>query len=512
MPVVTVHDAIRLALPVSTKVVAGHASLSRTISWTALARAVAPLFTDLRGGEFAFVSMAALRDIDPPLALAMLIQRLATVPIAALAIFGVADEAAIAMAEQVQLPLLQLTTDLDVRDVDRELQRLLSDFDVQLERRAAQLALELGELSLAGRGLAAMVALLAQRTSRTVAIFSMKNELIAYDGDAQIYQLVQSAQLQPGTATLAGYDTWAMALHAAEQLLGTIVIVGKGITESDRATIKRASMALSLELTKSQAITVAEARFRGNLVEQILSGTLQDPLILQQRARELGFDVRLPHVACLWQVPPANLTTLHAVFADAVQRLQYHLPWIAHQQGIVSYLPLTKEGQLPLDMAHALFDALHKQIPGLRASLGRVARQPSEWQRSLHEAEQAVKLPSSGKRALISYDAIGVYQLLLPLSVASDTHTFYQRQLGALLEYDREQRGELLHTLEAYFDCAGNLARTAEQIHVHRNTLLYRLSRVAQICHVDLDDHEVRLSLWLALKLHHIYKSVNESE
>jgi len=512
MPVVTVHDAIRLALPVSTKVVAGHAALSRTISWTALARAVAPLFTDLRGGEFAFVSMAALRDIDPPLALSMLIQRLANVPIAALAVLGVADDAAIAMAEQVQLPLLQLTTDVDVRDVDRELQRLLSDFDVQLERRAARLALELGELSLAGRGLAAMVTLLAQRTARAVAVFSMKNELIAYDGDAHIYQMVQSAQLQPGNGTLAGYDTWAMVLHAAEQLLGTIVIVGKGLAESDRATIKRASMALSLELTKSQAITVAEARFRGNLVEQILSGTLQDPLILQQRARELGFDVRIPHVAFLLQAPVAQLATLHADVADILQRLQYHVPWIVHQQGVVCYLPFTKENQLPIDMAHALFDALQKHVPALRASLGRMARQPSEWQRSLHEAEQAVKLPSSGKRALVTYDTIGVYQLLLPLSATQDTYTFYQRHLGALLEYDREQRGELLHTLEAYFDCAGNLARTAEQIHVHRNTLLYRLSRVAHICHVDLDDHEVRLSLWLALKLHHIYKSTTTAE
>jgi purine catabolism regulator len=442
----------------------------------------------------------------------MLIQRLANVPIAALAVFGVADEAAVNMAEQVQLPLLQLTTDVDIRDVDRELQRLLSDFDVQLERRAAQLALELGELSLAGRGLAAMVTLLAQRTSRTVAIFSMKNELIAYDGDTHIYQIVQDAQLQPGSATLAGYDTWAMALHAAEQLLGTIVIVGKGISESDRATVRRASMAFSLELTKSQAITVAEARFRGNLVEQILSGTLQDPLILQQRARELGFDVRIPYAACLFQAPTALLTTLQTIFADVIQRLQYHIPWIAHQQGVVCFLPLAKDGQFPLEMAHTLFDVLQKQLPLLRASLGRVARQPSEWQRSLHEAEQTIKLPSSGKHALVAYDTIGVYQLLLPLSAAPDTHTFYQRQLGALLEYDREQRGELLHTLEAYFDCAGNLARTAEHIHVHRNTLLYRLSRVAQICQVDLDDHEVRLSLWLALKLHHIYQSPSSSQ
>ncbi|MFN5935368.1 MAG: helix-turn-helix domain-containing protein [Roseiflexaceae bacterium] len=41
-------------------------------------------------------------------------------------------------------------------------------------------------------------------------------------------------------------------------------------------------------------------------------------------------------------------------------------------------------------------------------------------------------------------------------------------------------------------------------MHVHRNTLLYRLTRIAQICHVDLEDAETRLSLWVALKLHRL--------
>ena len=95
-------------------------------------------------------------------------------------------------------------------------------------------------------------------------------------------------------------------------------------------------------------------------------------------------------------------------------------------------------------------------------------------------------------------------QLLLPLVNNPDAILFYQQHLGALLDYEREQHGELLQTLEAFFDCNGNLARTSEAIHVHRNTLLYRLSRISQICHVDLDNTETRLSLWLAIKLHRL--------
>jgi purine catabolism regulator len=511
MPLVTVHDAIRLALPVSTRVVAGHGALSRTISWTALARAVAPLFTDLRGGEFAMVSVPALRDIDPPLSLSMLVQRLANVPVAALAVVGVVDAEAARVAEDLQLPLLQLTTDIDIRDVDRELQRLLSDFDAQLDRRAAQIAMELGEQSLAGHGLAAMVTLLAQRTLRSVAIFSAKHDLLVYEGDPDLQLLIRHMQVRTGSVQLAGYDGWGLELHAGDQTLGYVIIMGKGLTESDRATIKRAAMALALELTKSQAITVAEARFRGNLIEQILSGQLTDALVIQQRGRELGFDLRSPHAAMLITVEAAQVTALQQSFAEIHDALGMHVPWIAHQLGVLCLIPQHPDAPLALPAIQSLYDAVAKRFPRVKAGVGRIVTHVSEWGRTVQEAEQTLRLPTQGPRQLLVYDQLGVYQLLLPMSANADVHAFYYRQLGRLLEYDREQRGELLHTLEAYFDCSGNLARTSERIHIHRNTLLYRLSRVAQICGVDLDDHEVRLSMWLALKLHHMLKTAEEA-
>ena len=128
----------------------------------------------------------------------------------------------------------------------------------------------------------------------------------------------------------------------------------------------------------------------------------------------------------------------------------------------------------------------------------------TEWIRSQTEAELTQKLMRTHAHPVLGYAEIGVYQLLLPLVNNADALLFHQQHLGALLDYEREQHGELLQTLEAFFDCNGNLARTSESIHVHRNTLLYRLSRISQICQVDLDNTDTRLSLWLAIKLHRL--------
>jgi purine catabolism regulator len=59
----------------------------------------------------------------------------------------------------------------------------------------------------------------------------------------------------------------------------------------------------------------------------------------------------------------------------------------------------------------------------------------------------------------------------------------------------------LLLTLRAYLAGNGSPTEAADRLHLHRNTVLYRLGRIEEIAGVDLRDPEVRLSLHLALKI-----------
>lgn len=76
---------------------------------------------------------------------------------------------------------------------------------------------------------------------------------------------------------------------------------------------------------------------------------------------------------------------------------------------------------------------------------------------------------------------------------------FYQDSIGPLADYDQQREGELLHTLEAILRYP-TLSETAKVLHVHRNTLLYRLQRIQEITNLNLEDGETRLALHLALK------------
>ena len=67
------------------------------------------------------------------------------------------------------------------------------------------------------------------------------------------------------------------------------------------------------------------------------------------------------------------------------------------------------------------------------------------------------------------------------------------------MEYDRQHGGKLMPTLEACLQYP-TLAKTAQALHIHRNTLLYRLQRVQEVAGLDLEDGDTRLTLHLALR------------
>ena len=68
-----------------------------------------------------------------------------------------------------------------------------------------------------------------------------------------------------------------------------------------------------------------------------------------------------------------------------------------------------------------------------------------------------------------------------------------------LVEHDRERRSDLVQTLKVYFDTGANASEAADRLFLHRNSMLYRLSRVEKLTGLNLKDPRARLALQLGL-------------
>ena len=89
------------------------------------------------------------------------------------------------------------------------------------------------------------------------------------------------------------------------------------------------------------------------------------------------------------------------------------------------------------------------------------------------------------------WETLGPLQLLAPLAGAP-----VPEALARLLPHP-----ELVETLEAYLDRAGDAQAAAAALFIHRTTLYHRLRRIERIAGVDLHDGDDRLLLHMALRL-----------
>lgn len=300
---------------------------------------------------------------------------------------------------------------------------------------------------------------------------------------------------------------------------GYLALAGSRLDAWDRLAAAQGAAAIALELAKEHAVQQAEERLRGDFLSTILSGPPADPAALQQRGQELGYDLNVSYVAVLFALRQQSVTG--AVLSRVLSSIQSELvrrniaaPLLRREDAILCMLPLTSGIAGARDLAEALRERLSGDYPGITLALGTVASTLSEWTRSLHESEQALRLGTQLFEAdrVLAFSDLGVYRLLVLLRDSPELWAFYREHLAPLVSYDKKQAGagELLKTLEAYFNHLGNLRATSDALHVHRNTLLYRLERIEQISGLDLSNPEEHFALWLALRAHRVLSSADK--
>ncbi|WP_460365374.1 PucR family transcriptional regulator, partial [Actinocorallia lasiicapitis] len=110
-------------------------------------------------------------------------------------------------------------------------------------------------------------------------------------------------------------------------------------------------------------------------------------------------------------------------------------------------------------------------------------------------AERPGRARVVGGAELVSHD------LLLAALPTAAKRAFADRLLAPLIAYDATHKADLLRTLEAFLACDGSWTRCASVMHVHVNTLRYRVKRISDLTGRDLDVFTDRVDFHLALRL-----------
>ncbi|MDP2936684.1 MAG: helix-turn-helix domain-containing protein [Dehalococcoidia bacterium] len=532
-------DLWQQVLPPGTRLLAGERGLGREVTWASTLRVRPPAFPNLGLGEMALLAADWLEIIDPPLGLAQALDGLAQRGAAAVAVMGQIPENAIRRAELIGIPLFQLPDETNIYELEGSIGRHISRQRTILYQRSAEVHRRLMQSSIQGKGMPGLLLELSQGTARAAALLDQWGRVrdIASPPVMKLTAESLSAALDKtwakgfqgaspvGEGTeplvvdlpllLADWQAIGCALALRGQAAGYLLLIGKvgQLGPMERLALGQATSVFAGEMAKERAVVEAESRLKGGFLEELLEGELSDEEEMSTRASHLGYDISGASVVVVFGVEPgqkpkhesrdSGASTLRRI----LEAVPPGTPTLCREGDAVVLLPLAggleeenptaKVETLRLKMAKKLEDFV------VIAGIGRCYPGIRGLQRSYQEARRALALGKDmapGGRTHY-FGSLGIYPVLSPLWGTPEAGAFLEETLGRLLEYDRHNNAELAHTMEVYFSLLGNLGETAEALHLHRNSLSYRLRRIQEVAGISLSDAEACFRIQLALKL-----------
>ncbi|URN18513.1 helix-turn-helix domain-containing protein [Streptomyces sudanensis] len=372
-------------------------------------------------------------------------------------------------------------------------------------RRASDAHDRLTRLVLRGAGVDDMAAEIASLLGGEVAVHDIDGSELARTGGEPAAPRAEdlAASRADGRAVRAD-GVWTCAVLAGAEPLGGIVLTGRGdLSEADRRLFERAALVTAMLLMMRRSVAETEDRIRGELLDDLLAGPASsahwDGGSHTLRARRLGVDLARPHAVAVLDCAPASRARLSAETARTARGLG-GLAGTRHGRTVL-LAPCERPGALARGLAADLTRALGTPVTVGAAGPG---HGPEEHAALHAEAVRCLTALHALGRAGDGADTADLGFVGVLLGDRADIGSYVERVLGPVLAYDAERGTELLRTLHAYYDRGTSLSRAKESLHVHVNTVVQRLDRVARLLGPDWNSPARALEIQLALRLHRL--------
>ncbi|MGH3767847.1 MAG: PucR family transcriptional regulator [Pseudonocardiaceae bacterium] len=260
--------------------------------------------------------------------------------------------------------------------------------------------------------------------------------------------------------------------------------------DAEFLTVTYAATLFALTLAHEQTSAELDLRYRSSVVDALVSGHFLDAQDARRKARSLGLSDDAPLRIAMLRPAPSD--------PGWMQRIATALPGAgaAVRDGILVVI-------VPGDPSADALSALCRLGPDVTCGVSELVDSPELLPRGVRQAERAIDLGLRLGRAgqPVRYEELGVYRLLCTIGDMRQLMGFARDVLGPLLDYDAERRAELVRTLSVYLHHHGSPKQSARMLHLHTNTVAYRVARIEAITGLDLGDPDDRLVAHVAVKI-----------
>ncbi|QBD74559.1 PucR family transcriptional regulator [Ktedonosporobacter rubrisoli] len=508
-----------------------HTLLGREVRWVSVIEV--PVEDFVRPHELVLSTAVGIGH-DPAL-LAQFAREIAEARAAALAIsIGPYTPAIpptmIEACESVALPLIALPWESRFSELSEAiLQRLLHE-QYNLLNRSFTVHQQFIQLILAGATLSKLTQVLAEMLQRIVLIVDENGKILAHTAPLEddLAIRVQKAlslvkeeaarKLSSPIHLLPDIHLLLVKVQVATRLCGYLIVpfTHSSLSQLEQLILEHASTAAALCFLQQRIADEAEMRIRDDFVWALASGNVPSLEHAIARGQLLGYDVERRYACFFGQVEiPENGERLvteqlvrHILSVVAEQARQKHLramtTWVSST--LIVFLEVRRSEKMTEEVIRQAMQWLSLTYPETTISWGIGAVRPGfeNFQQSYQEARSACQIGISvyGPGQMIPAREVAMYRTLLAVSRDPESRAYWERYIRPLLDYEQAKGVEMVRTLEVYLANQGNVSETARHLHLHRQSLLYRLQRIEQLTSCHLADAQERFALELGLRLY----------
>ncbi len=331
MPAVTtstdLKTVLRLALPIGSRLVTGYPATP--VNRVSHLRVRPPIFSDIAYREMVLLSTNALATTQTPLSLETIVEKLTQTEASALCVQGTLSPRTHQIAKAQNFPIISLPERAVLPQVERAIQRLLSDRQSQLEHRAIELQQTLQRHAASYRGLSTMLNALARMLDRPVVMHDRRGNVLGrglpashgQDWDAQLALLggaefVRRFDLEDRAAYEGDWrviespvGVTAPLIHEG-QLLGYVsaLTAGDRPDDFDLLSLEYSIPVLVREVARQQTIDVSlePPRPARDWITDWITSPVTDDALLALRAGQDSFEAGMWYSVVVFQWVPTS--------------------------------------------------------------------------------------------------------------------------------------------------------------------------------------------------------------
>jgi len=305
----------------------------------------------------------------------------------------------------------------------------------------------------------------------------------------------------------------AISIRNQDEVLGYIWLleVDQHLDEAAFEQLKKAAKAAKTKLLQFKAHKQKEEQGHQEFFWQLLTGYLKSTKSIKEKAGKLPIQLPSQFQVLVFQ--------FHQKIDEALNKQIQYIMTTLQRIRIVSYvmdreqlilLLAASSGQSYRELLQEFIIVFTTQmrerfkVTPIEAACGSIYQEDyAKVESSYQEALLVLKLKKNYPQELKNvyhFDHVGFYLYLPWIEERRKGENRINPHLLALKEYDQANGTSLYQTLEVFLGLDCNAKETAETLHVHINTLNYRIKRIEEISQIDIKNMDQKVSLYLDIK------------